>query len=80
MVASASVEFAPIDVQYGQFTGCAINIVTKPGSNEFHGSAIYLFNDESMTGDKIDGSTVITDPFEDTNWGFDFSGPTSRPY
>ncbi len=36
MIASASVEFAPLDVQYSQFTGCAINIVTKPGSNEFH--------------------------------------------
>ena len=74
-VASASVEFAPLDVQYAQFTGCAINIVTKPGSNEFHGSAFYLYNDESLTGDKIEGDTVITDPFEDKNFGFDFSGP-----
>jgi len=77
-VQSASVEFAPLDVQYSQFTGCAINIVTKPGSNEFHGSAFYLFNDDSLTGDKINGATVITDPFEDTNWGFDFSGPIIR--
>ncbi len=74
-VASASVEFAPLDVQYSQFTGCAINVVTKPGSNEFGGSAFYLFNDDSLTGDKLAGETVITDPFEDTDWGVDFSGP-----
>ena len=74
-VASASVEFAPLDVQYSQFTGCAINIVTKPGSNEFHGSAFYLYNDDSLTGTKLDGDTVITDPFEDKNFGFDLSGP-----
>lgn len=74
-VASMSVEFAPLDVQYSQFTGCAINVVTKPGSNEFSGSAVYLFNDDSMTGDTLSGEKVITDPFEDTNWAVDISGP-----
>ena len=74
-VASASVEFAPLDVQYSQFTGCAINIVTKPGSNEFHGSLFYLYNEDGLTGKKLNGDTVITDPFEDKNFGFDFSGP-----
>lgn len=74
-VQSTSVEFAPIDVQYSQFTGCAINVVTKPGSNEFTGSAFYLFNDDSLTGSKIDGERVITDPFEDLNYGFNFGGP-----
>ncbi len=74
-IASTSVEFAPLDVQYSQFTGCAVNIVTKPGSNEFHGSAFYLFNDDSLTGSKLEGDTVISDPFEDENFGFDFSGP-----
>ncbi|MDX1406358.1 MAG: TonB-dependent receptor [Woeseiaceae bacterium] len=79
-VQSASVEFAPLDVQYSQFTGCAINIVTKPGSNEFHGSAFYLYNDDSLTGDKINGVTVISDPFEDKNYGFDLSGPIIRDH
>ena len=74
-VASTSVEFAPLDVQYSQFTGCAINVVTKPGSNEFSGSLFYLFNDDSMTGDTLESNTVITDPFEDKNYGFDLSGP-----
>ena len=74
-VASSSVEFAPLDVQYSQFTGCAINVVTKPGSNEFHGSAYYFFNDESLTGDKLEGDVVISDPFEDKDFGFNFSGP-----
>ncbi len=74
-IASTSVEFAPLDVQYSQFTGCAINVVTKPGSNEFHGSAFYLYNDEGLTGKKLEGDTVISDPFEDKNFGVNFSGP-----
>jgi hypothetical protein len=75
MVASASVEFAPLDVQYSQFTGCAVNVVTKPGANEFHGSGFYLFNDDALTGTKLDSSRVSSDPFEDKNFGFDLSGP-----
>ncbi len=74
-VESAAVEFAPLDVQYSQFTGCAVNVVTRAGSNEFSGSVFYLFNDDSMTGDSIRGRTVITDPFEDTNYGFTLAGP-----
>jgi hypothetical protein len=70
-----SVEFAPLDVQYGQFKGCAINVVTKPGRNEFFGSAFYLVNDEGLTGSKIEGERVISDPFEDLNYGFEFGGP-----
>ena len=74
-VGSASVEFAPMDVQYGRFTGCNVNVITKSGSNEFTGSAFYLFNDDSMTGDKLNGDVVITEPFEDKNYGFEIGGP-----
>ncbi len=77
-VASVSVEFAPLDVQYGQFKGCAINMVTKPGTNEFFGSVFYLMNDEGLTGKKLNGSRVISDPFEDLNYGFEFGGPIIR--
>lgn len=74
-VASASVEFAPMDVQYGHFTGCNVNIVTKSGTNEFHGSAVYMFNDDGLTGDTLQGQTVISEPFEDTNWALEVGGP-----
>ncbi len=74
-VRAASVEFAPVDVQYGNFTGCNINVVSKSGSNEFSGSAFYLYNDDDLTGDSLDGRTVISEPFEDKNWGAEFSGP-----
>lgn len=74
-VRETSVEFAPSDVQYGQFSGCNINVVTKSGSNDFHGSAFAVFNSASLTGDTIDGDTVNTGKFKDYNWGATLSGP-----
>lgn len=74
-VEAAAVEFAPISVEYGQFSGCNINVVTKSGGNEFHGSGFYLFNDDSMTGDAIDGASFDQGAFERTNWGAEISGP-----
>jgi len=74
-VGSASVEFAPIDVQYGNFTGCNVNVVTKSGTNELMGSVFYLYNDQDMTGDSIDGTTVSFEDFEDINWGLEIGGP-----
>ena len=77
-MSNASVEFAPIDVQYGRFTGCNVNVVTKSGTNEWQGSTFYLFNDEDSTGDTINGNTVISEPFQDTNWGAEIGGPIIR--
>lgn len=74
-VDAAAVEFAPVSVEYGQFSGCNINVVTKSGGNEFHGSVFYLFNDESLTGDAIDGVPANLLPFERKNWGVEISGP-----
>ena len=74
-VREASVEFSPFDVEYGQFTGCSINMVTKSGSNEFHGGLFGLFNSNGLTGKTINGRTVITEKFKDYNWGIDIGGP-----
>ena len=51
-VRETQVQFAPFDVEYGGFTGCAINVVTKSGSNRFHGSGFYEFSNNDLRGDK----------------------------
>ena len=77
-VAAAAVEFSPVSVEYGQFSGCNVNVVTKSGENEFHGGGFYLFNDDSLTGDKIGGDTFDQGTFERKNWGAEISGPIIR--
>ena len=74
-VAAAAVEFAPVSVEYGQFSGCNVNVVTKSGENQFHGGAFFLYNDDGMTNDQIDGNTFDQGKYERKNYGVEFSGP-----
>ena len=50
-VAQVSVELAPFDPQYGGFTGCTINMVSKSGTNDWHGKVFYDFTNNDMRGD-----------------------------
>lgn len=78
VIRQTSVEFAPFDVEYGQFTGCAINVVTKSGGNDFHGSAFFTFRNEDLRGNTIDGEEFPAAPFEEKRWGATLSGPIVR--
>ena len=44
LVQSLNVEIAPYDVQYGEFQGGVLSIVTKSGSNTPHGTAFYEYD------------------------------------
>ena len=77
-IRETSVEFAPFDVEYSDFTGCAINVVTKSGGNRFHGSAFFTYRDENLRGNKIDGEDFTPAPFKEKRWGATLSGPIFR--
>lgn len=74
-IRETSIEFAPYDVEYSDFTGCAVNVVTKSGSNDFHGTAFFTFRNEDLRGDTIDGQNFTPAPFEEKRWGATLSGP-----
>ncbi len=74
-IQNISVELAPFDVEYGAFTACNINAVTKSGTNEFHGSAFYDYGDESLVGDQSEGDDYTAPPFEEKRYGFTVGGP-----
>lgn len=75
VIRETSVEFAPFDVEYSDFTGCLVNVVTKSGTNEFSGSAFYTFRNADLRGDSIDGVPNIVDDFEEKRWGATLGGP-----
>ena len=79
-IQNVSVELAPFDVTYGDFSACAINAVTKSGTNEFHGNVFYEYSSDSFRGDTISigGEDIDVgggqDYTEDT-YGFTLGGP-----
>jgi len=74
-IEAVTVNIAPFDVSYGNFIGGNINIVTKSGTNEFHGSAYYFQNDEGSSGDESDGVRVDIGDFDEETFGFTLGGP-----
>ena len=74
-IQAINVNIAPFDVTYGNFLGGNINIVTKSGTNEFHGTAYGFFTDESLTGDKSGGRDLQIGEFEEKTYGATLGGP-----
>ena len=75
VIRETSVEFAPFDVEYSDFTGCLVNVVTKSGTNDFHGSAFFSLRNSDLRGDSLDGVPDIVNDFEEKRWGATLGGP-----
>ncbi len=78
VIRETSVEFAPFDVEYSDFTGCLVNVVTKSGTNEFHGSAFFSYFDAGLLADTIidgDGDEQPLSAGSERRWGATLGGP-----
>ncbi len=73
-----TVELAPFDVEYGGFSACNINAVTKSGTNEFSGSAFYDFTSDSLRGDSLEGDDINSNSYDENRFGFTLGGPIIR--
>ncbi|MBL8657573.1 MAG: TonB-dependent receptor [Altererythrobacter sp.] len=76
-IRETQVQFAPFDVEYGQFTGCAINVVTKSGGNQLRGGAFFEYSDSGMRGNTLDnrGTLINVQPIKpDKRWGVNLGG------
>lgn len=57
-IKTAQLVVTPYDVEF-QSCGPVQNIVTKSGTNDFHGGFYGGFSDQSLNGDKFGGTTVL---------------------
>ena len=70
-----SVELAPFDVEYGGFSACNINAVTKSGGNQFSGSAFYDYTDDGLRGSSLEGDSIQSGEYTEKRYGVTFGGP-----
>jgi hypothetical protein len=66
--------------EFGRSSGGFINVVTKSGTNQFHGSAFGFLRDEAITSQNPDAvkAKLPTDDFRQWQFGGSFSGPIKR--
>lgn len=76
-IRETEVQFAPFDVDYGQFTGCAINAVTKSGSNRYTFGGFYEYADDGIRGNTVKGIRVAAIEPE-KRWGVHLGGPVIK--
>ncbi|MDJ0794729.1 MAG: carboxypeptidase regulatory-like domain-containing protein [Woeseiaceae bacterium] len=79
-VETIAVELAPFDVNYGGFSACNINAVTKSGTNEFDAKVFYEFSNQDLRGDRVadDSRDYGRDSYDKTYIGFNVGGPIIR--
>ncbi|HEX5227108.1 MAG TPA: TonB-dependent receptor, partial [Bryobacteraceae bacterium] len=63
--------------QYGQLAGSQVAFITKSGTNEFHGNAIYNWNGRELNANQFFNNQVgQSTPFNNFNqWAAGFHGP-----
>jgi len=65
------------DVRQGGFTGGSVNIITRSGTNKFHGGVFGYTSDDSMVGSGPDDFAEFG-TYEDTEYGFSLGGPLAK--
>ena len=62
--------------EFGRTAGGVVNVVTKSGTNDPHGSLFYFQRLEALTGKLSDGTDL--EDFHREQWGGTFGGPLKR--
>ena len=66
----------------GRSEGAAINVVTKSGGSDYHGSVFYFLRDKKLNASEVspaDPNIESKPPFNRKQWGGSISGPLHLP-
>jgi hypothetical protein len=84
-IAEFRVERNSFSAEYGQAQGAVINLITKGGTNDFHGAGFYFLRDASLNAadaflnanpaKDAEGNLIHKGALKYKNFGFNFNGP-----
>jgi hypothetical protein len=77
-VAEFQVQTNPYNVEFGRNSGAQINVITKSGTNQFHGDAFEFYRGSALNAlDNIEKGNGLARParFNRNQFGFDLGGP-----
>jgi len=67
------------EAEYGRSAGAVVNIVTKSGTNQYHGSASEFFRNNALDARNFFNNTSLPqNPFHNNQFGGSFGGPIIR--
>ncbi len=74
------VERNSFSAEYGQAQGAVVNLVTKGGGNEFHGTAFEFFRNDTLNANDffLNRADQGKAPLRYNNYGFNFNGPVLK--
>jgi Carboxypeptidase regulatory-like domain len=66
------------DAEYGRNSGAVVNVVTKSGTNDFHGSAYEFFRNDILNAHGFTFRPTPKPPFKQNQFGGTFGGPIKK--
>src|SRR6266571_2563293 len=69
---------AGASAEFGRSSGGFVNVVTKSGTNELHGSLHYYGKDGALSGVAHHGTETLSPDFTQHQFGFTLGGPIKR--
>jgi hypothetical protein len=66
------------NAEYGRFSSGVVNVLTKSGSNTFHGSAFEFVRNTILNANTWGNTTTGTPPLHRNQFGLTFGGPIAR--
>lgn len=79
-IQEVAIKTSNFSAEYGRKSGASINVVTRSGTNEFHGSAWEFLRNEKFDANRFfnNSRNIDRSPLRFNNFGWSFGGPVIK--